>query len=513
MAARIVECVPNFSEGRDRALVEALVRAAADTPGVTLLDSEMDADHHRSVITFAGEPEACAEAAFRAIRLATERIDLNRHQGQHPRMGATDVVPFVPIEGVTLEECVRLARALGERVGKELGVPVFLYEAAATRPDRENLADVRRGQFEGLRERIGKDPDRVPDFGPAHVHATAGAVAIGARRPLVAFNANLATADVAVAKKIARAIRFADGGLRYVKALGFAVKEGRQAQVSMNLVNTDGTPIHRVLALIDDEARRWGTYVTGCEVVGLVPQAALLDAAEHHLKLEGFRRDQVLEIRMQKPPLSEGLSVGGFLDAVASAEPTPGGGTVAALAGAVGASLVAMVARLTLGKKKYAAVQPAMTEAIEEAGRLRAALTSLMREDSVAFERVMAAVRMPQATKEEAEHRGKALLEATWAATRTPLATAETCAKVGDWAVKVALSGNTNAISDAATAAALARAGVEAALWNVEINLKNLPDGADKEDVRGRIPKLMRHSEQALVEARKAFAEATERTA
>jgi glutamate formiminotransferase/formiminotetrahydrofolate cyclodeaminase len=281
----------------------------------------------------------------------------------------------------------------------------------------------------------------------------------------------------------------------------------------MNLVNTDGTPIHRVLALIDDEARRWGTYVTGCEVVGLVPQAALLDAAEHHLKLENFRRDQVLEIRMHKPPLSEGLSLGGFLDAVASGEPTPGGGTVAALAGALSGALVAMVARLTLGKKKYAAVQGAMAEAIEEASRLRAELTSLMRRDSAAFERVLIAVRMPQATKEDAEHRGKALVEATWEATRVPLETAEACARVGDWAARVALSGNANAVSDAATAAALARAGVEAALWNVEINLQNLPDGADKEGVRARIPLLLRQSEQALVEARKAFADATERTA
>src|SRR5688572_663874 len=215
--ARIVECVPNFSEGRDRALVESLVAAASGVPGVVLLDSEMDADHHRSVVTFAGEPEAAVEAAFRAIALATERIDLNRHQGQHPRMGATDVVPFVPIDGITLEECAELARRLGKRVGEELNVPVFLYEAARTRPERENLADVRRGEFEGLREMIGKDPARKPDFGPDLIHATAGAVAIGARRPLVAFNANLATGDVAVAKRIAKAIRFGDGGLRYVK--------------------------------------------------------------------------------------------------------------------------------------------------------------------------------------------------------------------------------------------------------------------------------------------------------
>src|SRR5258705_5764203 len=358
--ARIVECVPNFSEGRDRALVEALVSEAASVPGVVVLDSEMDADHHRSVMTFAGEPDAVLEAAFRVIKLATAKIDLTGHRGQHPRMGATDVVPFVPVDGVTLEECVTLAKQLGARVGSELDLPVFLYEGAATRSERENLAEVRRGEFEGLRELIGKDPAKQPDFGPGKIHPTAGAVAVGARRPLVAFNANLATSDVAVAKAIAKAIRFADGGLRYVKALGFAIREGRQAQVSMNLVNTDGTPIHRVLALIDSEARRHGTYVTGCEVVGLVPQAALLDAAEHALRLESFRRDQVLEIRMRRPPAGAGVSIGEFLDRVGEATPTPGGGSVAALAGALASSLVQMVAGLTIGKKKYAAAEDEM---------------------------------------------------------------------------------------------------------------------------------------------------------
>jgi glutamate formiminotransferase/formiminotetrahydrofolate cyclodeaminase len=511
--SRIVECVPNFSEGRDGALVEALVAAASSVPGVVLLDSEKDADHHRSVVTFAGEPEACVEAAFRAIKLATEKIDLNGHRGQHPRMGATDVVPFVPVDGVTLDDCVVLARTLGERVGRELGVPVFLYEAAATRPARENLADVRRGEFEGLRELIGKDPARTPDFGPSKIHPTAGAVAIGARRPLVAFNANLATADVQVARRIAKAIRFGDGGLRYVKALGFTIRDGRQAQVSMNLVNTDGTPIHRVLSLIDDEARRWGTYVTGCEVVGLVPQAAMLDAAEHHLRLENFRRDQVLEIRMQHPPVSEGVSLGGFLDSVAAGTPTPGGGTVAALAGALAAALVAMVANLTLGKKKYAASEATMAEAKAEAGRLRAALVGLMRRDSQAFEHVLAAFRLPQATPAESEARGRAIEAATWEATRVPLETAETALKTAQWAARSVKAGNPNAASDGATAAALARAAVEGALLNVEINLKNLPDGADKEAVRGRVRELTRLADQALEEARTAFAEATERTA
>ncbi len=511
--SRIVECVPNFSEGRDRDLVEALVAAASSVPGVVLLDSEMDGDHHRSVVTFAGEPEATAEAAFRAIRLATEKIDLNVHRGQHPRMGATDVVPFVPVDGVTLEDCVALARALGKRVGEEHGVPVFLYEAAATRPERENLADVRRGEFEGLRELIGKDPARVPDFGPKAVHPTAGAVAIGARRPLVAFNANLATSDVAVARKIAKAIRFGDGGLRYVKALGFSIRDGRQAQVSMNLVNTDGTPIHRVLALIDDEAKRWGTHVTGCEVVGLVPQGAMLDAAEHHLRLENFRRDQVLEIRMEHPPVGEGVTLGGFLDEVAAGTPTPGGGTVAALAGALGAALVAMVCNLTLGKKKHASVQEEVKQIREEAEAWRRRLTGLMRRDSQAFDRVLAASRLPQGSAAEADIRDRALRAATWEATRVPLETAETCLTLARLAARAVRAGNPNAASDGATAAVLARAASEAALCNVEINLKSLPADADKDAVTARAAELARHAEEALVEARKAFAEATERTA
>lgn len=510
---RIVECVPNFSEGRDRALVEAIVAAASAVPGVVLLDSEMDADHHRSVVTLAGEPDAVVEAAFRAIALATERIDLTKHSGQHPRMGATDVVPFVPVEGITLEECAELARTLGKRVGEELKIPVFLYEAARTRPERENLADVRRGEFEGLRDLIGKDPAKAPDFGPLAIHPTAGAVAIGARRPLVAFNANLATADVGVAKKIARAIRFADGGLRFVKALGFSIREGRQAQVSMNLVNTDGTPIHRVLALIDDEARRWGTHVTGCEVVGLVPQAALLDAAEHHLRLENFRRDQILEIRMRTPPVGEGVTIGGFLDQVAAGTPTPGGGTVAALAGALGAVLVGMVAGLTRGKKKYALVDDEMADAQKEALALRARLVTLMREDSQAFDAVMTAFRLPQAGPEEIQARDRAIEAATWQATRAPLETAEACVEVARWGARMVARGNVHAASDGAVAAALGRAACEGALCNVEINLKNLPDSADKRAVGGRVLELERLVQEAHSEARTAFRIATERTA
>jgi glutamate formiminotransferase len=273
---RLVECVPNVSEGRRREVIEDLAQTIAAVPGAILLDQEMDADHHRSVLTFAGEPEPVMEAAFRLVERAAGLIDLNHHAGQHPRMGATDVVPFVPVEGVTLEDCADMARRVGERIGRELA-----------------LADVRRGEFEGLRDLIGKDPARAPDFGPARIHPTAGATAVGARRFLVAFNANLNTGDVRVAKAIAAAIREQSGGLKHVRALGFSIEGGRRAQVSMNLVHTEATPIHRVLALIRDEAARRGAAISGCEVVGLIPAYALLDAAEHALQLEGFRRDQV----------------------------------------------------------------------------------------------------------------------------------------------------------------------------------------------------------------------------
>ncbi len=268
---------------------------------------------------------------------------------------------------------------------------MFLYEAAATRPDRVTLADVRRGEFEGLRERIGKDPTSKPDFGPERIHATAGATAVGARRFLVAFNANLNTPDLRVAKAIAASIREQSGGLKNVRALGFSIEGGRRAQVSMNLVNTEATPIHRVLALVREEAARHGAAISGCEVVGLVPEYAMLDAAEHYLQLESFRRDQVLELRLKAPPLTEATSVASFFDSVASPTPTPGGGTVSAFVGALAATLPAMVAGLTLGKKKYAAHEEAMKEVRRKAAGLRGRLLGLARKDSEAFEAVLRA--------------------------------------------------------------------------------------------------------------------------
>jgi glutamate formiminotransferase len=292
--AQIVQCTPNFSEGRRQEVIDRIV-AAMRVPGVRVLDVQSDQDHNRSVITMVGPPAAVAEAAFQSMAVAAKLIDLNHHHGQHPRMGAADVVPFVAVRGVTMDECVALCRQLGERAGKELGIPIYLFDEAATRPERRNLADVRRGEYEGIRAEITTNPDRAPDYGPA-VMGPAGATAIGAHVPMVAFNVYLNTQDVAPARAIARAVRHSSGGLRFVKALGLLV--GGQAQVSMNLTNPVATPIHRVLEMIRSEAASYGLCITRSEVVGMVPAQALVDAAQFYLQLHGFSPDQVLENRL-----------------------------------------------------------------------------------------------------------------------------------------------------------------------------------------------------------------------
>ncbi|MEW8977175.1 MAG: glutamate formimidoyltransferase [Symbiobacterium sp.] len=292
----VVECVPNFSEGRRPEVIEAIAGAIA-AQGVKVLSVSSDADHNRCVITFIGGPEAVARAAIRGAEVAIRLIDLNHHRGSHPRMGAVDVIPFVPVSGCDMTDCVALARQVGEALG-QMGLPVYLYEAAATRPDRRNLADVRRGEFEGLRELIGKDPDKKPDFGPEAIHPTAGCVAVGARMPLIAFNVNLGTSDLSIAKKIARAVRGSSGGLVHCKALAVPLAERGQVQVSMNMVNYKETPLHRAFELIRLEAERYGVPVVGSEIVGLVPMDALVGVARHYLRLEGFKSDQVLEKRL-----------------------------------------------------------------------------------------------------------------------------------------------------------------------------------------------------------------------
>lgn len=295
----VVECIPNFSEGRRPEVLEAIV-AAITSCGVKVLSVSPDTDHNRTVVTFVGGPEAVARAAILGADVASRLIDLTQHRGNHPRMGAVDVIPFVPISGCDMKDCVAIAKQVGHEIGNSLGIPVFLYEDAATRPDRRNLADVRRGEFEGLRDRIGTDPDRIPDFGPNRIHPTAGCVAVGARMPLIAFNVNLGTADLEIAKKIAKAVRGSSGGLVGCKALGIALAERNQVQVSMNMVNHKDTPLHRAFELIRLEAERYGVPIVGSEVIGLIPLEALVSVARHYLRFEAFKSDQVLEQRLME---------------------------------------------------------------------------------------------------------------------------------------------------------------------------------------------------------------------
>jgi glutamate formiminotransferase/formiminotetrahydrofolate cyclodeaminase len=492
MPTQIVECIPNFSEARRPQVVQAIMDAVTSVPEIALLDRHSDLDHNRTVLTFVGPPAEVEEAAFRAIAKAAELIDLNQHTGEHPRIGATDVVPFVPIKGISMPECVLMARRLGQRVGADLGIPVYLYEAAATRPERTNLENIRRGQYEGLKEEIGVRPERQPDFGPAKV-GPAGATVIGARPPLIAFNVYLTTDDVSIAKKIAKAVRHSSGGLRYVKALGLLV-EGR-AQVSMNLTNYLGTPVARVVETIRREAGRYGVGVHHSELVGLIPQEALVEAARWYLQLDQFETEQILEYRLAAAQKEASAAASqDFLDALAEGTPAPGGGSAAAYAGAAGAALAAMVARLTLGKKKYAEVEAQMYALLERAEALRLALTQAIQKDAQAFEAVMASYRLPKDTDDEAASRQQAVEAAMLNAARVPLETARMAVEVMELCSQAVAAGNLNAISDGASGAALARASLTGAGYNVRINVASLGDPSKGELLLQEIRQLERRA-------------------
>jgi glutamate formiminotransferase/formiminotetrahydrofolate cyclodeaminase len=478
MPTRLVECIPNFSEARRPEIVEKIQQAICSVPGVQVLDRHSDLDHNRTVITYIGAPEAVEEAAFQAIATAGRLIDLNFHSGEHPRIGATDVVPFVPISEISMTECVEMARRLGKRVGQELNIPVYLYEEAATRPERQNLENIRRGEFEQLKVEVKTNPDRGPDYGPAELSGP-GATVIGARQPLIAFNVYLASDDVEIAQMIARAVRNSSGGLHFVKAMGVLVN-GR-AQVSMNLTNFRQSPLGRVVEMIRREAQRYGVAIHHSELVGLIPQEALFDASTWYLQLEDFNLGQVLEqklfeIQSTTAPDSASAQAPSFLDQLAAGTAAPGGGSAAAYAGAAGAALVAMVARLTAGKKKYAAVESQMYDLIEKAERLRGRLTSAIQEDAAAFEEVMAANRLPRSTPEEQARRAVKVEQATTDAIAVPLQVCAAAREVIELALQAASLGNVNAISDAASGAALAKAALTAAGLNVRINCAALRD-------------------------------------
>jgi glutamate formiminotransferase / formiminotetrahydrofolate cyclodeaminase len=466
MPSPLVECVPNFSEGKNPETIDALRAAIARVPGVHLLDVQLDASHNRAVFTLVGPPAPAAEAAFRAMQVATQRIDLTKHAGEHPRMGATDVVPFVPVSDVTMETCVALARALGERVGKELGIPVFLYAKAATRPDRERLPDIRKGEFEGLQGRV-----LDPDFGPPKVHPTAGATAIGARPFLVAYNVYLNTQEIGVAKEIAKQIRTSSGGLPGVQASGFIV-DGL-AQVSMNLLDIDITSPAVVYNAIKVRAEKQGVEVRMSEIVGLIPERALIGAAETALHLSSAG-DHILETKIRAVMPSSGPSLDGWIDDLAGAAPTPGGGSAAALAGTLAAALVAMVARLTIGRKAYAAVESQVREILAEAEQLRGELRRLVDEDAAAYEAVSRAYKIPK----EDPRRSQAVDEALLAAARPPAEVVKRGRRLLALAQTIEHIGNKNAVSDARVAAMLAKTAIDGASENVSVNLAGMSDQA-----------------------------------
>src|SRR6516162_10297925 len=374
MPYTLVECVPNFSEGRDAAKVDAIVDAMR-LPGVYLLDREMDADHNRCVITLVGERDAIQEAAIRGVGKASELIDLTQHQGAHPRMGAADVVPFIPIEGVTIEDCVAMAKHVGAEIWKRYQVPVYLYEAAAAIPERQNLENIRRGQFEGIRDEIGSNPARRPDFGELRVHPTAGATVVGARKFLIAYNVFLGTPDVEIAKKVAKAVRFSSGGLRFVKGAGFLVRG--MAQVSMNLTDFEQTPVHRVFELVKREATRFGVMPVSSEIVGLIPKKALEQAAEWFLQVENFDSSLILENRLAAV-MGGKAAVGGlregvepFVEQLAAPTATPGGGSASAASAAMAAALATMVASMSRGKKAYLQYERELSDTITMLSKLR----------------------------------------------------------------------------------------------------------------------------------------------
>jgi len=494
---RLIECVPNFSEGRDAAKVEAIVAVMRSVPGVYVLDHEMDADHNRSVVTLAGEPEAVAEAALLGTGKAMELIDLTQHTGAHPRVGATDVVPFIPVDGVTIEDCVALARRVGNEIWARYRVPVFFYEAAALRPERVNLENIRRGQFEGLRKEMKKNCERQPDVGEPKVHPTAGVTVVGARKFLIAYNVNLNTPDVGIANKIAKAIRFSSGGLRYVKSMGVELKGRNLAQVSINLTDFEQTPMHRVYEIVKREAERYGAIPVGSEIVGLVPKKAIEMAADFFLQLENFSPAQVFENKLASALSGAPLETAKdgklaalarpFLNAVAAPSATPGGGSVSAFAAAAAAALGQMVTGLSRKKKSQAAHVDRLSEEFDALRRATDDLATAIDRDAASFDAVMAAFKLPQGNAEETKKRDEAIQQATRTATEVPLEVAQRTVAVLERLVQLERIVAASMRSDLKVAQMMARAGAQGALANVEINLDGITDARYAAAVREKV--------------------------
>ena len=532
---KLVECVPNFSEGRNPSVIEAIAGAIRAVKGVQLLNVDPGADFHRTVYTFVGGPEAVLEAAFQAAKVGTAVIDMTKHKGEHARMGALDVMPFIPIQGVTMEDCVKLSKKFGKRMASELGIPVFLYAHAASKPERVRLPSIRKGEYEALEEKFN-DPSFAPDFGEPVFVPKSGATATGAREILIAYNINLNTADKSIASSISGKLRTsgvvkkdkagnkiigADGKPERIPGLFKGVQAGgmmydeHTAQVSMNLLNFHEVNLHDVYEATKKEAKQLGAQVTGSEIVGLVPKESLVMAGRFYAKkskitvsdekdlvtlaidrlglsdLYPFKpEEKVIEYMMESSGPLASMTLKGFLSELASSSPAPGGGSVAALAGSLGAALTSMVCHLTIGKEKYADVQGEIKETLTSSETLRQRLLLLIDKDTDAFNDVMKAFKLPKETEEQRAKRSQAIQEGYKAAAMVPLETAKTCAATLDTALLAAEKGNKNSITDAGVAALLGRAGVHAAALNVTINLGSIKDKTFVEKIAAELENL-----------------------
>lgn len=518
---KIVECVPNFSEGRDKTVINAISAAVKSVKDVKLLNVDPGEDFNRTVYTFVGEPEAVLEAALRAAKVGIALIDMTKHKGEHARMGALDVCPFIPIKNVTEKDCIELSKKFGEHMAKELGVPVFLYAKSATKPGRVRLPDIRKGEYEALEEKF-EDPSFKPDYGESVFVPKSGATVTGCRGILLAYNVNLNTNDKSLASEIAGKIRTSGfvkkdkDGNKIVGSDGKPVKvpgrfKGVQAggmmydeniaQVSMNLLNYRDVNLHDVFEAVKEEAEKLGVKVTGSEIVGLVPKESLVLAGKFYSKKDGLKisdEDELVSLAIDKLSLSElypfkpeekiiedmieeagllaSMKINSFLSELASSSPAPGGGSVAALAGGLGAALSSMVCNLTIGKEKYNTVQDEIKEVLKKSEKLRKELTVLIDKDTEAFNDVVKAFKMSKDTEEQKKKRMKAIQDGYKTATMVPLETAKTCEKVLDVALVVAEKGNQSSITDSAASAIMANAGVKAAILNVKINLGSIKD-------------------------------------
>jgi len=535
---KLVECVPNFSEGRNREKISAITKEIESTPQVNLLDVDPGESTNRTVVTFIGSPEGVKEAAFKAIKKAAEVLDMSKHKGAHSRIGATDVCPFVPVSGVTMEDCIQLAHELGERVAKELGIPVYLYEEAAQKPERENLANIRTGEYEGLPEKL-KDPEWAPDYGKPVFNPKAGATVIGAREFLIAYNINLNTRDRRLAHEIAlnlrergRAKRDKDGNIvrdaegkaikipgkfKAVKAVGWYIEDYEIAQISINFINYKITPPHVVFDETIKEAEKIGLRVTGSELVGLIPKEALLMAGRHYLtkqgKSPGVPREDLIKIAVSSLGLDDvapfdpqkkiieyqfkevessllDYNLREFTNELSVDSPAPGGGSTAALCGALSASLSSMVSNLTVGKKEYKNVQKDVKEIAVKAQSLKDEFLRAVDLDTIAFNKLMEAYRLPKKTEEQKQERDQAVEKALKEATLVPFGVLEKSIDALNLAREIALKGNKNSLSDAGVAGLTAQAAAEGGYYNIKINLPNLQDNEFKSKIKKQAASL-----------------------